>query len=696
MRKAALDHWFRGWFGKVYPLARQISGLARDRRGGLGTLAAITLPVTVGALGLAVDLGRGLEQRMLAQRTADVAALAAAMAFQTRDDVSLLQPVARDLAVSNGLAHARVSAALLENFPANGDRSIRVNISMDLPFTLARAVGAAASYTISSEAFALASGRPAHAAPCFLALNPNANALRVEGGATISAPTCSVAAAGEVNNQGTLISAADIISGARNITNNWGTLQANSLRFATSFSNPPWNGNVPAANRRVNQATTLIDPWAGSSELENARQQIGAFTAIPAIPNPTTPSGTHWDFNWSPAAHLAPFRSGAVYNVPAGNYTVGRMSVAGGITVNFAPGSNITINNGFSNGGSAVNFSHANLRINGGFNSGSSGVTFGNGLLHIGSGTVSFAGTNRKGDGDVIINANVTIGGGTNFQMGHGHHRFGSLTVSGGGFVTMGNGDFQASTGVIVGGDSEISVGDGSFLFGPRSSNGNRAIDLQGGARLFMGDGPFSTNGHIVTAGGSRIRFPVTTNHFINGDMIIAGSALFGAGRYTIAGNFTNGTGGTTWPFTSPRTGITWGQTLNGVNVGGLDMAGVDVTFVLGGTVNLAGGARTRLIAPTRSVAGGQIRDMLIHSLTSANTNWAAGAHSVFVGTIYLPNSQVTMSGGTTTLSSGQCFTLIANRIAATGGAAAGSACGTMEEAYGNAGGGNGQIRLVA
>ncbi|GGB50732.1 hypothetical protein GCM10010833_01770 [Blastomonas aquatica] len=669
--------------------------MLRHTDGSVGLIAGLSLPVVLGGLGLAVDLGRGLEQRMVTQRVADSAALGAALAYQSSNNPANLSAIARDLAVGNGLPDANVTAQLVNDFPNSGDLSVKVTVTAQLPFTLARVVGAPASFTVGSESFAVVSGEPPFATPCFLALSNGSNALRTEGGGTINAPDCSIAAVGQVNNAGSLMRAADIISGAGQILNEWGTLNANSLRFATSFSTPAWNNNVPSADKRVNTSTSLIDPWADNAELVTARSLLGTFTAIPSLANPATPSGSNWDFNWSPASNVAGFRVGTsnTYNVPAGNYTIERLTVAGGINVNFASGSTITIKNGFANGGSSVVFGDVNLFVNGGFNSGSSGVRIGNGALHIGSGTATFTGSNLKGDGDVIVNAPITIGGGASLQMGNGQHLFRSFNISGGGFVVAGDGAFQANEGIDIGGNSELSIGNGSFLIGPRS-NGT-AINLQGSGRMFMGDGPFSTNGHISTAGGSRIRFPITANHFINGNMTIAGSALFGAGRYTIGGNFTNGTGGTTWPFTSPYTGITWGQMINGVSVSGFDMAGVDVTFITSGTLNLAGGARTKLIAPDASVPGGQIRDLLLHSLTSANTNWAAGAQSIFVGTVHLPNSSLTMSGGSTNLSEGQCFTLIAKTIAATGGAAAGSACRTMTEAYGGGGSGGKTIRLV-
>ncbi|BAK65891.1 hypothetical protein SLG_12160 [Sphingobium sp. SYK-6] len=677
-------------------LGRICAKLRHDSAGGVALIAGLSLPVVVGGLGLAVDLGRGLDERMVTQRVADSAALGAALAYQTSNDAANLTAIARDLAIGNGLQDADVHAELVHDFPNSGDQAVKVVITKQLPFILARIVGAPATFTVGSEAVAVVSGEQPFAPPCFLALSSGNDALRTSGGGTFDAPDCSVAAVGQINNAGSLIRASDIISGAGQIRNDWGTLTASSLRFATDFSNPSWNNAVPAADKRVNQSTALADPWADNADLAAARSLIGTFTAISNLANPTTASASNWDFNWSPAANVAAFRAGAgssTYNVPAGNYTIGQLNVAGGITVNFASGSTITINNGFSNGGSSVVFGDVNLFVNGGFNSGSSGIRIGNGTLHIGSGTVNFSGTNIKGDGDVIVNAAITIGGGSSLRMGNGQHMFRSLSISGGSFVVAGTGNFQVNEGIDVGGNSELSFGNGNVLIGPRA-NGN-AISLAGSGRMFMGDGTFSANGHIVTQGGSRIRFPATTNHLINGNMTIAGSALFDAGRYTIAGNFTNGTGGTVWPFTSPHTGITWGQTLNGVTASGFDMVGVDVTFVLSGTLNLAGGARTKLIAPSSSVPGGQIREMLLHSLTSANTSWAAGSQSIFVGTVHVPNSNLTMSGGSTNLSAGQCFTVIANTIAATGGAAAGSACRTMEEAYGGGGSGGDVIRLV-
>lgn len=671
--------------------------LLADRSGGLSVIAALAVPVVLGAAGLAFDLNRGYQQREINQRAADMSALGAAMAYKASSNVAILQPTARDLASMNGAKSATVNAQVISNFPNAGDQSVRVRVTSTVPFVLARILGLSSSYTVVSQSFASLVSLPQYAPPCFLALANTADAFKTTGGATVNAPDCSVAAVGSVSNLGTAINAHDIIAGKGNITNDYGTLSAQTLRYAGSFNNPTWNNNVPSVDKRKNQSTTLVDPWATDASLIAARTQLGTYVNPPTLTNPVTSGGTavNWDLTYSP---VAPYNawwnsSTATYTIPAGTYYIKKLSVGGGIKVKFADNSKIYINEGFSNGGSSFAFGNSDVYVNGGFNSGSSGVTFGNGALWIGSGTVTFSGnTNTKGNGDVMINAMLTMGGGSSFKMGNGKHSFGGFNLGGGGSASMGDGDFIAVQGVTIAGGSELAVGAGNFTIG-KASSGN-AIDLSGSARFLMGDGQFSANGNIVTQGGSKLVFGKTANHYINGNMTIAGAALFGAGRYTVNGNFTNGTGGTTWPFTSAQNGVTYGQTLEGVSVSGYDMAGVNVSFILAGTLNLAGGAKTKLVASTTTVSGAQIADMLIDTLTTANTSWTAGSQNSFIGTVHIPNSNLTMSGGNSTMGAGQCFTLIANKIEVSGGAAAGSACALMSSSAGG-GSSTSTIRLV-
>jgi len=248
----------------------------------------------------------------------------------------------------------------------------------------------------------------------------------------------------------------------------------------------------------------------------------------------------------------------------------------------------------------------------------------------------------------------------------------------------LGDGNLDVDGPINIGGNSTLIAGNGDFTLANASGD---AIYLDGSGRFFMGDGQFSAVGNIKTLGGSALVFGKTANHLIKGNMNIAGSVLFGAGRYTISGNFNNGTGGTRWPYTSPINNQTWGNMLEGVSVSGYDMAGGDVSFLLGGTLHPSGGAYTKLIAPITTTSGGALADIRLDSLTTSDTTWGAGAQNSFVGVVHLPKSYVKMSGGNNTLSSGQCFTLIASRVLAADGATAGTACKSISDFYGSNGG---------
>jgi hypothetical protein len=167
---------------------------------------------------------------------------------------------------------------------------------------------------------------------------------------------------------------------------------------------------------------------------------------------------------------------------------------------------------------------------------------------------------------------------------------------------------------------------------------------------------------------------------------------LFGAGRYTIKGGLTNGTGGNPWPYTSPINNQTWGNSLEGTDVSSYNMAGINVTFVLSGTINLSGAAKTIIVAPATTTSGGAIADILLDSLTSTDTNWAGGATSVFSGAVHLPNSALTSSGGNSSGSTARCFMLVAYRVTLTGGATAGSTC----TGIGAGSGGSGTVDLIS
>lgn len=674
-------------------------GVLRDVTAGVTTMGVLALPAMIGATGLTVDVSRGYQQRVSNQRAADLAALAAATAYKVASASTVLQPTAADMVLANGIGGATVTASLVSNYPVTGSTSVKVTVTRAVPFYLASVVGLTGSYNVNAASYAQIGSTVAASAPCYLALSTGSSAIEIDGGASISASTCSVAAVGSIDQGGTSISAKDIISGSSGVTLGSGSLSVtDNLFYSTTFSFPNWNTAVPAAAKRKQQTLALVDPWAGSTDRTSAVSLLGTYTAVPALTAPTTSGGSAWTINSSSASTsgaTTTYNSGTkTYTVTATSpctYNITSIALSGDRKLAFPNGCHIYIHNGIvSSGSTSINFGNSNVYINGNVTSSSSGMTFGDGVLWIGSGTHSFSGPSTKGAGDVTMAGNVTVTGGSSFSFGAGAHRFGSLTLGGGTNVKMGAGAFQANTGVSISGDSIVALGAGDVLLGKNATT-NNAIYLGGSARFMMGGGTFSANGNIDTSGGSRLIFGATTNHYINGNMNIRGSALFGAGRYTINGNFINGTGGTTWPYTSAYTGVTYGSA---TGFSGYDMAGVDVTFVLAGSLNLGGGALTHLEAPSTTTSGGAIAELLLTSQTTGATTWGAGSSNKFGGAVHVPNSALTMSGGNGTVGGTACFSLIASTITVSGGAQTASACGAMSGAF-SGGGGNGTVRLV-
>ena len=73
-------------------VSRSLCGVLSDVRAGVGIIAALSIPVVIGSAGLAVDLNHGLQQRVINQRAADMAALGAAMAYKASSNASVLDP----------------------------------------------------------------------------------------------------------------------------------------------------------------------------------------------------------------------------------------------------------------------------------------------------------------------------------------------------------------------------------------------------------------------------------------------------------------------------------------------------------------------------------------------------------------------------------------------------------------------------
>ncbi|WDF71345.1 pilus assembly protein TadG-related protein [Novosphingobium sp. KACC 22771] len=365
---------------------------------------------------------------------------------------------------------------------------------------------------------------------------------------------------------------------------------------------------------QTRKSNNTADPLAGNASIAAAQALIGTYTPPVA---PSVPVGADMAPGWYPAVMTFQGHTGTLT----------------GSTWTFPPG--------------IYNFRNLNtgsLTIN---IQGPSTVTI--------SGSLTVGGGGRLiiGDGPVTINAPINLSGGTSLTLGAGRHYLGAITVGGGSTVTLGAGDLDVNGAIAIsGGGSTMVVGAGNVAIGRDSASPPNAIVLSGGSVLTFGNGTFSANGAIITSGGSTITFGQTANHLINGNLSLNGSSTFGAGLYTINGGFTNNTGGT--------------------------MAGSNVSFVMAGTLNVAGGTSVNLSAPGSGSASG-IPDVLFVTKSTSATILGGGTQDVFSGAVYVPNSDFQMSGGAG--ATGGCFMIVAKTVTLASGPSAATMCSSLSSA---------------
>jgi hypothetical protein len=347
--------------------------------------------------------------------------------------------------------------------------------------------------------------------------------------------------------------------------------------------------------------------------------------ANPVVPPAVnSPSGaTDWTLAYVNKGTTAPSMyktadSGCVYVIPPGNYTIGKLKVNGGCAVTFQGGV------GYSIMVDSIDMSGSDMSI---------------------------------GDGTLTVNGDFSVNGNNPITIGNGAHSFGSLTIGGGKKLDVGSGNFNVSGGVSVagGGYLRVAIGaDDTVTIGHDNSSNSVAISVGGSAQVCFtatcgaptaAAGKFSADGTITEPqSGGTIVFPKAATHVIDGDLSLTAAATFGSGLYLIKGNFSNGTG-----------------------CGSCVMSGVDVTFVMGGTFNFAGGSYFDLAAPTAG-SGYGITDVLFATKSSSATSMGGGANGKASGLIYAPNSAFSSSGGTSiSANGGKCMMVVVNTISVSG-----------------------------
>lgn len=659
--------------------------------GSIMVLAAFSLTAVMGMSGLAVELGNGYTVKVQHQRVADMAALAAALAYKNTQSAATLTSTAQDVAQANGLTRASTTASL-----SNDGTKVTVNVSGSVPLVLTRVLSNAVSLPVSNTAVASLVVTTTASAGCVMALSGSVtNGITMTGGVALNASGCAV-----MTNSGISLESSSTPITASAVS------MGKTLTGQTS-----WITTTPANSVYQNKGNSFAaDPLASDANLTAAFAKLGSYTdplTVTAPAAPSTPTGTDW--NLSSASSTPP--AGVTLNkdannaftrwvATAGTYNIKTLTVGGGMTLTFQGSPTVTISAGVASTGNGIDFGKCTCKINGNFDAAYQTATFGDGSYEFGGNAALTGSKITIGNGKFTVTGTMSTNG--TFTMGDGVHSFGTLSL--GGSITFGNGDltianglymsygnFKTGTGNVYIGRSASGVGlkmdSGSFtsgggtyfsVAGPLVSGGGTtfsigAADIRigndgssncttlpnancdsvtfGGSSLTFGNGAFSAKGNVKMTNSGTMTFGAAATHYIAGNLTVTGPLNFGAGEYVINGSLTNNTTG--------------------------KMSGTDVTFILKGNLSLDGAAGLSLTAPTSS-AGGGLANIVFATKTTTASLLTGGSNNIISGVLYMPKSDLTLSGGAHITSNNGCLTYIVNTLTLSGGTSAATSCSGM------------------
>jgi Flp pilus assembly protein TadG len=668
---------------------------SRNRDGNVIIMSALLLPLLVGVAALVTEYGGALVERADNQRTADLAAVAGALAYNKTQSTSQMAAAAVSIAALNGVPAGDVSASLDASPKTTGMNAVSVSIRTQKQLLLARVLDDRQQLQIYANSVAEL-GAQASTPGCVLALDGTQTGVTLSGGTAISAPKCTVSSNNTVTVPcGTTISALGV--------------NYNSAAVPSQ----PCNGITgPNGTAALIAKKSTPDPLAGNTAVTAAVARfatVAALSATTAPAAPTSVTGTDISFAWSQSSTQSQATalgcsatwasSTSTWTLNCGSKTtvnLGTITIGGGINLNFAttgPATTVYNISGDLTTSATTNFGPGTYNFAGKLTTAGT-TTFANGTYNFGK-QVTTAGTTTFGAGSFNFAKGLTTGGGGTTTFGAGSFKIGisDNTCSGTARVSLcntstltfgGPSTFELPGGFNNTGGATITFGSGtsnSYKIGP-GGNGD-AITLGGGSKTIMADatssGVFQVVGNVNGGGGgSCFVVPATAQHDIEGNFNASGAVLLGAGVYTIDGYFAlGGSGG------------------GSANCGGstISVYGKNVTLVLSGKTKsnsgscngyvfcvAAGYSNIVLTAPqTGSTAKLAVIGPTSTSVTAGATFAEGGSNAQISGAFYFPYGPIIMNGGSSVLGSAtdpsKCLQMIGSRITLSGGTAATSEC---------------------
>nr|WP_279626524.1 MULTISPECIES: TadE/TadG family type IV pilus assembly protein [Mesorhizobium] len=666
----------------------------RSRDGNVLIISALVMPVLIGMAALVTEYGAGLVERADNQRVADLSAYAGALAYNVNKSTDQMTATAVSVAVLNGVPAANVQVGLVASPKTTGVNAVSVSINTYRTLFLARVLNDRQQLQIYANSVAEV-GAQAQTPGCMLALDGTQTGVTLSGGASISAPKCTVSSNNTVTVPcGTSISAIGV---------NYNSAAAPSQ---------PCNGITgPGGAAAVITKKSTPDPLAGNAAVAAAVARFAAVAALSTTVAPTapsTPNGNNIDFGWNTGPTQGQANalgctaswasSSSTWTLDCGNKTtvnLGTVTIGGGINLNFATsGAATTVYNfaGDLTTSATTNFGPGTYNFAKTLTTAGT-TTFGAGTYNFGkqvttTGTTTFgAGTFKFAKGLTTGYGTTTFGAGT-FKIGMSDTACsgsGQVSICNNATLTFGGPSIFELPGGYTNTSGSLTFGSGttnSYKIGP-GSNGD-AITLGGGSQTIMADATgassvFQVVGNVNGGGGgSCFVVPAAAQHDIEGNFIGSGAILLGAGVYTVDGYFALGGNG--------------GGSAN-CNGSTISVSGANVTLVLSGKAKSSSGscngyvfcvaAGYSNIVLTAPQSGATAKLAVIGPTGSSNTGGATfaegGANAQISGAFYFPYGPIIMNGGSSVLGSKtdttKCLQMIGSRITLSGGTAAGSEC---------------------
>ena len=452
---------------------RAPDGFRRNEDGAVAIITGLTIPVLLGFAGLAVEYGQILGVRAEAQRTADFASHAAAVAYGRSGDEQEMIEAARAIARLNGFSEDEIDVRLDASVSAPSGAAVRATITTPKPLYLPRLVGGDTSVDVVTSAVAGAQGGdPA----CIQAIDPDGSGITMKGGTALQAVECGVASNAEV----------EAPCGTEIITP--------SLTYnAGDHPLPQWCDTITGPDGEGAQITreATTDPLAGSAGIALAQEETASTAGLDAPGDIVVPTGPPVEFGWDKSETknqaqalgcTASFSSAEwTFSCPGQTVSLGSITIGGGLSLRFNPGASPATVYNFSgsikNTGTKMTFPDGTYNVAGGIITGGGSVTeFGAGTYRIGRASQNCGGARYS----ICNTSELSFDGPSEFILP------GGIRNTGGSDLTLGTGNAN------------------SFRLGP--SSGGDAISIGGGSRTVMGDaddgGLFEVAGRIDGGGG--------------------------------------------------------------------------------------------------------------------------------------------------------------------------------------------------